>query len=114
MKRLDIIVPHEYLTKVNEVLHKHAVGGMSFFDIKGRGHSKEHPVSVGRGLSTYVPEFAYRTKIEVVVSDDVSHGIISDLRALFTPGSNASGKIFVYNVIDAFDIASKQRGDKAL
>ena len=34
MKRLDILIPHERLTDVNELLHKHKVGGMSFYEIK--------------------------------------------------------------------------------
>ena len=39
------------------------VGGMTFYDIKGRGRSKREPVSVGRGIMRYVPEFASRIKI---------------------------------------------------
>jgi nitrogen regulatory protein PII len=30
MKRLDIIIPHEHLQEVNDILHKHKVGGMTF------------------------------------------------------------------------------------
>jgi nitrogen regulatory protein P-II 1 len=69
MKRLEIIVPHEGLVMVNKILHDHKVGGMSFYDIKGRGRVKQDPVSVGRDVKTYVPEFGYRTKIEVIVSE---------------------------------------------
>ena len=43
MKRLDLIIPHERLEEVNEILHKHKVGGMSFYDIKGRGRAKREP-----------------------------------------------------------------------
>ena len=63
MKRLDIIIPHEHLQEVNDILHKHKVGGMTFYDIKGRGRSKLEPVSVGRSIMRYVPEFASRIKI---------------------------------------------------
>ena len=62
MKRLDIIIPSERLQEVNDILHKHKVGGMTFYDIKGRGRSKLEPVSVGRGIMGYVPEFASRIK----------------------------------------------------
>ncbi len=37
MKRLDIIISHELIREVNDTLHKNKVGGMTFFDIKGRG-----------------------------------------------------------------------------
>ena len=33
MKRLDIIIPHERVGELNEVLHKHNVGGITFYDI---------------------------------------------------------------------------------
>ena len=65
MKRLDIIIPHERVGEVNEVLHKHNVGGMTFYDIKGRGRSKNEPIYVGTGVMKYVPEFGLGTKVEV-------------------------------------------------
>ena len=57
MKRLDIIISHEHIAEVNDTLHKNKVGGMTFYDIKGRGHSKYEPVDVGRGIRRYIPEF---------------------------------------------------------
>ena len=44
MKRLDLIIAHECLIEVNEILHKHKVGGMTFYDIKGRGRTKYEPI----------------------------------------------------------------------
>ena len=104
MKRLDIIVPHEYLPDVNEILRRHKVGGMSFYDVKGRGRAKHEPVTVGRGVISYVPEFASRTKVEIV--DDV-------LKA-FGNGTLAIGKIFVCDIAEAYDIGTKVEGDSAL
>jgi nitrogen regulatory protein P-II 1 len=53
MKRLDIIVPHEHVGEVDKILHKHNVGGMTFYDIKGRGRSKNEPIYVGTGVMKY-------------------------------------------------------------
>ena len=114
MKRLDIIVPHEYLLDVNEILRKHKVGGMSFFDVKGRGRAKHEPVTVGRGVISYVPEFASRTKVEVVVSDLLVKGIVDDVLKSFGNGTLAIGKIFVYDIAEAYDIGTKVHGDSAL
>jgi nitrogen regulatory protein PII len=47
---MRMILPHECVG----VLHKHNVGGMTFYDIKGRGHSKNEPIYVGTGLMKYV------------------------------------------------------------
>jgi nitrogen regulatory protein P-II 1 len=114
MKRLDVIIPQERLSEVNEILHRHKVGGMTFYDIKGRGRAKREPVSVGRGVMRYVPEFGFRTKIEVLVSDKVAEEIVRDLLKEISTGSASDGKIFVYDVAQAYDIGSKEEGDAAL
>ena len=114
MKRLDLIIPHERLNEINEILHKHRVGGMTFYDIKGRGRAKREPVSVGRGVMRYVPEFGFRTKVEVLVPDDMAKAIIDDVLKVISTGSASDGKIFVYDVIEAYDIGSKEKSDAAL
>lgn len=114
MKRLDIIIPHERLQEVNDILHKNKVGGMTFYDIKGRGSSKREPVSVGRGIMRYVPEFASRMKIEVIVSDSLAKPIIDDILNVIGTGSDYDGKIFVYDVAEAYDIGTKETSDSAL
>jgi nitrogen regulatory protein P-II 1 len=114
MKRLDIIIPHERLSEVNDILHKHKVGGITFYDIKGRGRAKLEPVAVGRGVMRYVPEFGSRTKIEVLVKDSLAKEIIDDLLKKISTGSTSDGKIFVYDVGEAYDIGSKESGDSAL
>lgn len=114
MKRLDIIIPHERLEEVNEILHQHKVGGMSFYDIKGRGRAKREPVAVGRGVMRYVPEFGFRTKIEVLVTDEIAKAMVADIIKKISTGSASDGKIFVYDVAEAYDIGSKETGDAAL
>jgi nitrogen regulatory protein P-II 1 len=114
VKRLDIIIPHERLSEVNDILHKHKVGGITFYDIKGRGRAKQEPVAVGRGVMRYVPEFGSRTKIEVLVKDSLSKVIIEDLLKKISTGSTSDGKIFVYDAAEAYDIGSKESNDSAL
>jgi nitrogen regulatory protein P-II 1 len=79
MKRLDIIISHEHIAGINDILHKNKVGGMTFYDIKGRGHSKYEPVDVGRGIRRYIPEFGTWTKIEVVVANSQAKKIVEDI-----------------------------------
>ena len=114
MKRLDLIIPHERLTEVNELLHRHMVGGVTIYDVKGRGRAKREPVAVGRGVMRYVPEFGFRTKIEVLVEDAKAHDIIKDVLKVISTGSASDGKIFVYDVAEAYDIGSKETGEAAL
>jgi nitrogen regulatory protein P-II 1 len=114
MKKLDMIIPHERLSEVNELLHKHKVGGMTFYDIKGRGRAKREPVSVGRGVMRYVPEFGFRTKIEVLVPDAKAKEIVDDLLRTLSTGSASDGKVFIYDVAEAYDIGSKEKDEAAL
>jgi nitrogen regulatory protein P-II 1 len=114
MKKLDIIVPHEHVGEINKLLHKHNVGGMTFYDIKGRGRSKNEPIYVGTGVMKYVPEFESRTKVEVLVSDSQANQIIDDILKVISTGSASDGKIFVYDVKEAYDIGTKGSGDMAL
>ncbi len=114
MKRIDLIIPHERLEEVNEILHKHKVGGMSFYDIKGRGKAKREPVAVGRGVMRYVPEFGFRTKIEVLVPDSKLKPIVDDILKAISTGSASDGKIFVYDVVETYDIGTKEKGDAAV
>jgi nitrogen regulatory protein P-II 1 len=114
MKRLDMVIPHERLSEVNELLHKHKVGGMTFYDIKGRGRAKREPVSVGRGVMRYVPEFGFRTKIEVLVPDAKAKEIVDDVLRTLSTGSASDGKVFIYDVAEAYDIGSKEKDEAAL
>ena len=113
MKRLDIIVPHELVGEINDILHKHNVGGMTFYDIKGRGRSKNEPIYVGTGVMKYIPEFGLATKVEVLVPDPQSKQIIDDIVNI-TSVDSSSGKIFVYDVVEAYDIGTRTVGDTAL
>jgi nitrogen regulatory protein P-II 1 len=114
MKRLDIIISHEHIAEVNDTLHKNKVGGMTFYDIKGRGHSKYEPVDVGRGIRRYIPEFASWTQIEVLVADSQAKKIIGDILNVIGTHSASDVKIFVYDVEEAYDIRTKKTGDISL
>jgi nitrogen regulatory protein P-II 1 len=112
MKRIDLIIPHEHLIEVNKILYKHKAGGMTFYDIKGRGRSRYEPV--GRGVMRYAPEFVSWTKIEVLAPDSMAKPIIDDILKVISTGSAADGKIFLYDVAEAYDIGTKETGDVAL
>ncbi len=62
----------------------------------------------------YIPEFGSRTKIEVLVPDAVAKSIIDDVLKQVSTGSASDGKIFVYDVAEAYDIGSKQTRDNAI
>jgi nitrogen regulatory protein P-II 1 len=95
-------------------MYEHDVGGLTFYDIKGRGRSRQEIVAVGRGVMRYVPEFGSRMKVELLVSNDKVKPLINDIFAKISTGSVSDGKIFVYDVSEAYDIGSKESSDSAL
>jgi nitrogen regulatory protein P-II 1 len=114
MKRIDLIIPHERFHEVSELLRNHKVGGLTSYDVKGRGRAKNEPIAIGRGVMRYIPEFGSRTKIEVLVPDPAAKSIIDDVLKHVSTGSASDGKIFVYDVAEAYDIGSKQTRDNAI
>jgi nitrogen regulatory protein P-II 1 len=109
-----VIVPHERVRDINEILHKYRVGGSTMYEIKGRGRTKQEPLSVGRGVTKYIPEYGSNTKIEVLVPDLLAESVVNDVLIEIGTGTSSIGKIFVFDVVGAYDIGTKQTGDSAL
>ncbi len=119
MKELDIIIAHEHLNEVNNILHKHKVGGMYFAQITGRGRYKKEEVEVLVGPDKYrtgkryVPEFGGRTLITLIVPDQMEKPIVDDILSKISTGQASDGKIFVKSITEAYDIGTKTAGEKA-
>lgn len=117
MKELDIIIPHEQLGALNEVLHKHKVGGMFFAQVTGRGKAEREEVEINvAGYKTgkrYVPEFGSRTMVVVVIADSMQKPIVDDILSRLSTGQASDGKIFIKDIHEAYDIGTKISGDKA-
>lgn len=113
MKKLELLIPHERLEEVN-VLHKHNVGGMTCYDVKGRGRSKQESIDVERGTRSYIPELGPRIKIELIVENTLAKRIIDDVLNVISTGSSYDGKIFVSDIAESYDIGTKAAGDAAL
>jgi nitrogen regulatory protein P-II 1 len=112
MKRIEIIIPHRLLADAHGILKEVNVGGMSHYRIEGSGRVKPQPVTSQRGTSQTQPEYIPRTKIEVVVKDELVEEIISKITDRLS--SELGGKIFVVDVPVAVDLATKKRGEEVI
>lgn len=112
MKKIEIIIPDRELQTVGAVLKDNDIGGMSYYRIEGKGKGKAQPVSIGRGTMQYTPEFIPRTKVEIVVRDDVVDKLVNNL--LDTLDDKIGGKIFITEVQEAISIRTKARGESAI
>ena len=114
MRRIDLIISHEYFLEVSELLHKHKVEGMTFYTVKGRGRSRQEEVSSGRGIARTVPEFVAATKIEVIVEDSIVKPIIEDIRRILSKSSFPFGKIFVSDIREYYTINTDETGNATI
>ena len=120
MKELTIIIPHtkEKLDAINSILYKHKVGGVVVLEISGRGRAErqeiEHRTVEGYPSgTTYVPDFHKRMMVQVAVQDGTEKAIISEILDRTSTGTAGDGKIFVKDIAGAYDIGSKEAGEKA-
>jgi nitrogen regulatory protein P-II 1 len=84
------------------------------YDIKGRGRTKQEPLSVGREVMKYTPEYGSNTKIEVLIPDPLADSVVNDVLTVIGTVTSSIGKIFVFDVAGAYDIGTRQTGDSAL
>jgi nitrogen regulatory protein P-II 1 len=120
VKEISILIPTDDLARITEILKKHNVGGMTFYEINGAGRTKRDAVPemvrsymTGR---TITPDYAKRTKVETIVSDSFVNQILDDISNSLGQhaGNEAHGMIFIKDVYDAYEIGTKQRGEAVL
>jgi nitrogen regulatory protein P-II 1 len=120
MKEISIFTRTDDLAQVAEILRRHNVGGITFYEINGAGRmSREavpetvHFYMTGKKIT---PDYVKRTKVETVVHDSKVNQIVDDLSNSLSQHAEheAHGMIFVKNVSDAYEIGTKQRGEGVL
>ncbi len=118
MKEINVYVVSEDLPKVTNILRKHNVGGMAFYEIDGRGRRKREEVPemvrsymTGRKITR---EFAKRTKVETFVTDSSAKEIVEDLITNLGSESDPRGMVFVKEVSNAYELGTKQSGESVL
>jgi nitrogen regulatory protein P-II 1 len=83
VKEISIFVPTEDLEQVAEILKKHKVGGMTFYQINGAGRTKREALpEMVRSYMTgrmITPDYAKRIKVETIVSDSLVNQILEDI-----------------------------------
>jgi nitrogen regulatory protein P-II 1 len=121
MKEISIVIRTDDLEQVTEILRKHNVGGITFYEINGAGRMKREAIPevvhfYMTGKKT-TPDYVKRTKVETIVSDAAVNQIVDDISDSLSQHAGkdeAHGMIFVKNVSDAYEIGTKQRGEAVL
>lgn len=112
MKKIEAIIKPFKLEDVKEALIEIGVTGMTVTDVKGYGRQLGHS-ELYRGAE-YIIDFLPKTKIEVVVSDELLESALKVIIDNSRTNKIGDGKIMVYDVLDVIRIRTNERGKDAI
>lgn len=106
LKKIECYLMPSKIEKIRDMLIEKGIEGMSVFDAKGFGTRSK--------TKKGVPQMEDRTKLEIVVDENVVDDIINAIRDLAGAGTIGAGMIFVQPVEDAVRLSTKERGKSAI
>ncbi len=109
MIRIDAIVPQNDIRAISDALKKIDVGGITIMKVRGRGKTIGHALHAGKGTETFIPEFTDKYIVTVIVVEKDENEVVSIIR-----GNTKIGKIFMYKLSRAVDIATGEENEKAI
>jgi nitrogen regulatory protein P-II 1 len=112
MKKIEAIIRPFKVDDIREALSEIGVKGMTLTEVKGYGRQKGH-TEVYRG-SEYTIAFLPKTKIEIVVKDDMLERVIAAILKAAKTGQVGDGKIFISPVEDVIRIRTEESGEEAV
>jgi nitrogen regulatory protein P-II 1 len=112
MKKIEAIIKPFKLDEVKDALNQIGLKGITVLEAKGFGRQKGH-TELYRGAE-YVVDFLPKVKVEVVVADSLVEKAMDAIVKAARTGKIGDGKVFVFDVVDAFRIRNDDRGEAAL
>jgi len=112
MKKIEAIVKPFKLDEVKNALTKIGVQGMTVTEVKGFGRQKGHTESY-RGTE-YSIDFLPKSKIELIVSDELVNQAIETIERAAKTGKIGDGKIFLSAIEEVIRIRTGERGKGAI
>lgn len=103
------IKPHR-LEGVKSAVSALGVTGLTVADVRGTGVSEEHTDL----LSGAVVALPIRSRLDVVVTDDLRDEVVSAIIEAARTGEPNDGKVFVERVSEAVRVRTGERGDAAV
>ncbi|TCO82734.1 nitrogen regulatory protein P-II family [Plasticicumulans lactativorans] len=112
MKLVTAIIKPFKLDDVREALSDIGVQGITVTEVKGFGRQKGH-TELYRGAE-YVVDFLPKVKIEIGIDDGLVDRVVEAVSKAANTGKIGDGKIFVYDLEQAFRIRTGESGAAAL
>lgn len=112
MKKIEAIIKPFKLDDVKDKLNEIGVKGITVTEVKGFGRQKGH-TELYRGAE-YTVDFLPKTKLEIIVSDDLLDDTINVIMEAAQTGKIGDGKIFVLDLQEVIRIRTGERGEEAI
>lgn len=112
MKKIEAIVKPFKLDEVKNALTKIGIQGMTVCEVKGFGRQRGH-TEVYRGAE-YTIDFIPKSKIEIIVSDELVTQVIETIERAAKTGKIGDGKIFLSSIDEVIRIRTGERGRDAV
>jgi len=104
MKQIATIIQPGMIDQVVKAIKKVGVGGITVLHAQGQG-AADAPL---------VGQYFSKELVLTVVDDSKVEEVLNSIAQVACTGSKGDGKVFVYNVEEALDICTKERGPQAL
>ena len=112
MKKIEAIIKPFKLDDVVEALSEIGVEGVTVSEVRGFGRQKGR-AEIYKGAE-YVVDFLPKTKLEIVVNDDLCDAAVEAIAKAARTGKIGDGKIFVFNVESVLRIRTSEKDESAL
>lgn len=112
MKKIEMYIRPDKLEDVKEGFDILKINGLSISEVMGCGKQKGWKEYIRGSEVDY--KFLKKIKIETVVMDDQLDKVIDKICEKAYTGQVGDGKIFVYDVVDAVRIRTRERGEDAI
>lgn len=109
MLKIEVILPENEIKSISDALKKIDVGGITIMKVRGRGKTVGPALHAGKGTETFIPEFTDKYIVTVIVEEKDENEVVSIIR-----GHTKIGKIFMYKLSHAIDIATGAENEKAI
>jgi nitrogen regulatory protein P-II 1 len=112
VKKIEAIIRQNKMHEVLDVLNRHQVYGVTVTQVMGCGLQKGR-TQYYRGNECTI-NLHPKTKLEIIVKDAWVNEVVEAIINTARTGEIGDGKIFIYDIEDAYRIRTNERGEKAL
>lgn len=110
MKKVEAIIQEDKLGVVVDALKSSDITGVTIIQSRGIGAGERPVLGGSRGTSKFVAAFNRLATIVTIVDDQKVSSVVTAIMDAAHTGVAGDGKIFITNIEEAFDIATKQSG----